>query len=427
MAATTTLPVNHPGARTHHSFDVPKAHIVHPAYSCLWIWRLMLYGVLTAGALLGGPMVQLMAISGGVFALLMDWDGLFRHVCRWVALIGCIMVTPLAAPTVAIILPAKWVGISLFGIGFAAWLTFAVLFVIASIVVGLLFGQIRKRPWFNAINHFAGSALGATEGAMAVVVLYWGLSTFSDTFNTLEDAWSRGPERGMATAVHVDPALTDALVNIPGGMGKDGPFGITHLNRLRAYLATDPLARELDKHNVFEKIPAVKATSELTAIAADPDAIDAIARSSKLAKFAQRKDIQDRLRTLMSDPKIQAALDAKDFNVLVRSGALRQIVGDKELLKITQDALPELKGALQQTGQARLMVEAERLTPQRLASLQQSALHVLAAAEAGNKAMVQSMMQKNGVDEAELKKMKTSLNPVKQEAKAFLAQQETAK
>jgi hypothetical protein len=418
MSANPALP-------TDSSIEVTtkRTHIVHPAYQFLWIWRLMLYGGLAAAAALGGPLLQLMAIVGGVIGLLMDWDGLFRHIFRWAALIGCVVATPVLAPMVATQLPANWSGPGAFSIPVEAWITFTGLFAVATILVGFVFRQVRKRPWLNMLNHVGGGTLGATEGALAVVTLYWGLSTFADTLHALESSWAGNQADPTVEVSPLNPALDGVVNYLPGELGGRGPMGFAQLSRLHAYLASDPLAPQLDQHNVFEKIPAVKGISQLTALAADKDAVEAISKNPSLTRFAYREDVQSRLRALASDPKIRDALSARDFKAMLRSGALRQIVGDAELLRIAQEALPELKQALEQTGQPRLSAEAANLTPQKLAELQRSALNVIAAAEAGNRMMAETLMREQGIDEQDLKELSSTAKSVRPEVEAALTGQ----
>lgn len=399
--------------------SVPNAHIVHPAYGWLWTWRLALYSGLTAAFMLGGPLVQLMAAVAGIMSLLMDWDGLFRHVFRWIALVGCIIATPSVAPTVAAQMPANWVGDSFFGIPVEYWISCIGMFILASVFIGVVFRQIRKRPWLNAINHFGGSVFGAGEGAMTVAVLFWGLTTFSDTLHTLEYAWG---ESNIAQRSPVSPAIASLLNHLPGGYDPDGLLGVSQLSNLQKHLASDPIAVHVNEHNAFERIPTIKATSELTALAADPESVAAVAKNPTLANFARRKDVQNRMKALAADPEVRAALQSRNFNTLVTSGTLRKIVGDKELLRLAQAQLPEIKKALAQSGHAKLVTQAEQLTPQRLAELQQSALHVIAAAETGNKAMAKAMMKEHNVSEADFKRFESELAPAKDDIKAAFNQ-----
>lgn len=297
---------------------VPRRRSATPG----WVWtvRAVLFTLLFAAAVLGGPVVRAAAIMAGVFALWGDRDGCARHALR---IAGCglaVSLAPRAAGPVSHLLtqslaltPAHAQIGGVVGAGAAILLAIAIL----SSVVNRL---IRMSTTMVAANRVTGAFFGVGEGALLVATVCW----FAHTFQQ--------PLAAMASRINADSfPVQKALVST--------------LDHVRAETARDPVGPWLLSINPLARIRAVDDARNVAAVAADPRAAQLLADDPRMAAFFELPVVRRHVEAFRHDDSIREAAKRKDMMAIMASPQFTALLTDAELRAAFCDRWPELSAA----------------------------------------------------------------------------------
>lgn len=313
--------------------------------------RLLVYGGLLLTAFVGGPLVKLMAGAGLVVALLADVDGFVRHAARMFGLVVAIFVGRWLTPLVAAVLPGSFNELSLLGVSAAMLIAIAGCWIVLMVLTAGVNRWVTHQVELRVLNHAGGLVVGAGEGVMLVALLYWSLAAFD------------------APLALIQQRLDDQ------GRSKASP--VYYLRYGLAKLQADPAARWLDQRNPVAAVPIVATAREVSLVMADEEAVAALWGSNDLQQLLRKREISTVLHQLYDDPQLKAAIDQHDAETLLMSGKVTDLVNDPELLRLAEAHLPELRQALRNTGNDRLIASAKQLDKAELRRLQRSAKTLL--------------------------------------------------
>lgn len=322
---------------------------VHPAAKLLWTIRLVVWIGLALLIVAGGPLVSAMALAAFLTALVADFDGFWRHVVRVASLPVAAWLGKVLEPTVANQLPASIARDGPFGLT-PAWLLGAVGVLLLINLVITLVPRRKGASWSRTLNKLCAISFGMTEGVASVVVLFWALTAFESPLRLVDQTLQKTP---LASASPVP-----------------------RLMQLQARLHEDPLARALDQRNMILEIPIVGVTRDLSDIAQDPAAVQALSTSPDLRALGELPVAQDLLAKIEAEPALARALHRRDIEGLLLSPSALRLLEGQELLRIAKENLPDVRAALRKTGNARLGRMAETLDEAELNRLRRTAIRL---------------------------------------------------
>ncbi|MGE0480846.1 MAG: CvpA family protein [Phycisphaerae bacterium] len=287
-----------------------------------WVWtvRAVLFTLLFAAAVFGGPVVRVAAIAAGVFALWGDRDGCARHALRIAGFGLAVGLAPRAAGPATNLL-AHFFGLTpahaqlggVVGTGAAILLAIAIL----SSVVNRL---IRLNATMVAANRVTGALFGVGEGALLVATVCW----FAHTFEQ--------PLAAMASRIDAESfPVQKALVST--------------LDRVRCETARDPLGPWLLSLNPLARIRAVDDARNVATVAADPQAAQLLADDPRMAAFFELPVVRRHVEAFRHDDSIREAAKRKDMMAIMASPQFTALLTDAELRAALCDRWPELSAA----------------------------------------------------------------------------------
>ncbi len=322
-----------------------------------WSVRLLLHGVLVVAAVWGGPLVRPMAICSIVMAILVDLDGVTRHLLRTAGLALAVWVAAsFGSAANASLAPVFGTG-RILGIGNGTIALGVGVFLATMLVSGIFTWGLRRRPWLSAFNHAGGGVLGAAEGALLIATLFWAIQIFSEPIKLLAEQTPSNAASSLSPLVQ--------------------------LRQLEARFAEDPAAGLFAKHNCLAALPFIQSARSVVDIACDRSAIAALADSDDLRRLFEEPEFQAKISALREHPDVQIALQERDVAALLRSQPLADLINDPQLLTAMQTHLPNLKTALGETEHAKLTELAANLDADELRRLQRMAGSMLAHVRLG--------------------------------------------
>lgn len=286
-----------------------------------WLFRLLILGMVAVAWIIGGPLVRACAVSAGIFALLGELDGAWRHICRIGAFSGVLFLVYANAPRVAPQISAV-AGIghtaSIAAAGFAALLIAWILFLIGMRASTRF---LQARPRLKLCNQLLGGSLGAMEGVLFVVVGLWALDAFGGSLEILNRV-NAGREHSPA-AMWVK-SVTDAA----------------------DHLRTDTTYGLLARSNPIAESPMIRQTASAIEALSSLENLEKFGSDERVQAFVQDPMVQEKLKIFQEDEGVRSALQRRDIGALLSHPSIQAMVSDGEFQDKLVTSMPGLWSAL---------------------------------------------------------------------------------
>ncbi len=290
-----------------------------------WSVRLVTWAVLWVAIGFGGPLLQTAGAVGFGLALLVDLDGLLRHMVRPFAIAGAIMAGAAAGPSLAATIggPAGAGLVIVFATSVVAYIV--TMFGLSWIIAGLT-----GPPWIRALNHAGGCVFGAAEGVGFVLLLFWLLTLFAS------------PVRQLTERVEANQ------------LDQPGFSPLPMLLKVHDRWAKDPAASFVASHNPLERVPHVRLAADCADIASDRTALEAISKSAELRQLVRDPELQAIVQSHLDTEALRDAVRRGDIRTVLNSPEMGELTRDERLLNAVKQRLPELRRALQNVDHAKV-------------------------------------------------------------------------
>ena len=318
----------------------PPEHSVQRTPGFVWVFRLVLFGSLTAAFMFGGPVARVAAVSAAIFAFFGDLDGGVRHTLRVVGLGVAIWLAPglggpiggwLASQFAVPVLLARALGTLAAGIG---------------VLIGIgLFGRFvrsftQRRRRLNAFDRVLGGAVGAAEGALFIAVGCWALAIFEEPLRLMRYQFAR--DHGSSSSI---------------------AWMVQRLDDFNAVVRRDPTGRLVRSVNPLPDIPAVQAIQQVAEVVAEPETLSALMQSRELREISQLPVVKKHLDAIRNDQKLKRALENRDFATVLRSPQWSAMLNDRELFDTIMSRAADIRSAMRSVSAARAKEMAKSAGP----------------------------------------------------------------
>lgn len=299
----------------------------HSGAGLRWVFRILVVTGVAAAWFAGGPLVRACAVGAGLFAMLGELDGAWRHVARigWFSFIIYLLVQFASDIAVQIRGPLQLgAGSSLVvtcvGVMVIAWILFM-------IAMRLTRGFISARPRLQTANHIFGGFVGAAEGALVVIVGLWTFDAFGGTMDAL----------------------------LAANRGREGSFAAMWVNTVHESveaLRGDQTYATVARLNPIEENKTVQQTAAAIETLSSVENLEAFGRDERVQAFVSDPMVKEKLQIFQNDESLRTALQQRDMAALLTNPKLRGMLSDGAFQEKLVGAMPSLWSAFTESKNA---------------------------------------------------------------------------